>query len=261
LTWSLDPLTSKEEKLGVRTWLYDVLHPFLSSLPVPGFSENEKERNGGLVLRAVPFPCLEKDHKSVKTLQALRSVFVDESKHEEIRVEDLSTSTVENLFKKVREKDTSKVFDELLGTPFSRFPEKSKVGFHVKYYMIDSTRVSWMLKNTIPLVLDLVKSRVSGVTVPDQLPQEEDVIIEEVNFPTQVGEITKWLFEHFSSDDESDDGSSTEAEDIEDEEQKLDYDVQPRRRLPDDVWLKSILQIGEFAGSSPRFNQPNEETR
>nr|UJQ92647.1 MAG: putative RNA-dependent RNA polymerase [Narnaviridae sp.] len=255
LAFSPDELTSNEESMARRCWLYDVLHPFLSSVPVPGFTEEDRERNGGLVLRAVPFPCFEKDHESIRTLNALRTVFGGSPT--DVLVEDLSTKTVEGLFKKVREKDDSEVFNHLLSIPFSRFPEKSKLGFHVKYLMIESTRVSWMLKNTVPLVLDLIKDRLD-CRLPSDLAQAEDVIIEEVNFPTVVGEITRWIFNNFveEEEDSADAESSTSEESLQetiDEEgnERLEYDIQPRRRLPDDIWLKSILQIGEFAGPFP----------
>jgi len=263
LSFSPDSLTSNEEAMARRCWLYDVLHPYLSSVPVPGFTEEEQERNGGLVLRAVPFPCLEKDHESVRTLNSLRTVFGGNPT--EVSVEDLSQKTVETLFKKVREKDDSEVFNHLLSIPFSRFPEKSNLGFHVKYMMIESSRVSWMLKNTVPLVLDLIRNRLEGGLSYD-LSREEDIIVEEVNFPTIVGEITEWIFNNFLSEEGesgyiSDPSSSEESfqeTDDEDEDDRLEYDIQPRRRLPDDIWLKSILQIGEFAGPFPPADHRKE---
>lgn len=260
LSFAPDKLTLNEECLARRCWLYDVLHPYLSSVPVPGFTENERERNGGLVLRAVPFPCMEEGHESVKTLNALRTIFGGAPT--DILVEDLSRMTIETSFKKVREKDTSEVFNHLLKIPFSRFPEKSKLGFHVKYMMIEAPRVSLMLKNTVPLVLDLVKNRLDS-NLADNLIQEEDIIVEEVNFPTAVGQITNWIFNNFLEDEESlssmDYSSSDESfQETIDEDERLEYDIQPRRRIPDDIWLKSILQIGEFAGSFPPFYQRKE---
>lgn len=251
LSWSLDRLTSNENSLATKCWLYDVLNPYLSSVPVPGFTEDEKERNGGMVLRAVPFPCRDEDHESVKTLNALRRVFGGDPLAEASC--DLSKTSVEKLFKKVLEKDGRGDLKHLLSIPFSRFPEKSNIGFHVKYFIIDSARVSWMLKNTVPLVLSLLKRRLSGDVELSDFNHEEEIVIEEIEFPHKTGNLALWLDENFVSDPSEDLSSSSSESDTEsieelfDDVPRLEYNVQPRRPLPDDVWLKSILQINEFA--------------
>jgi hypothetical protein len=226
-----------------------LISPFLKSLPVPGFTG--EGHFGGCKLRAVAFPVLDgEDDSTQDILVSLRTLFGGPPKPDESGTGDLSRRDVDETFSKAKEKGGSEELEKLLSIPFSHYPSKEKMGFGVKYFFIQQKKVAEMMRHIVPLVLQIILNRMNDE--PLAIETYHDILVEEVNFPILTGQLAQWIEDHFTGDEPIDDDDSIDTIDDHEEETRFaDYDINPRRSLPDDVWLKSILQIKEFAVRLP----------
>jgi DNA polymerase III delta prime subunit len=249
LVFDHEELSSKERQLAKRSYIHDLISPFLKSLPVPGFTG--EGHFGGCKLRAVAFPVLDgEDDSTQDILVSLRTLFGGPPKPDESGTGDLSRRDVDETFSKAKEKGGSEELEKLLSIPFSHYPSKEKMGFGVKYFFIQQKKVAEMMRHIVPLVLQIILNRMNDE--PLAIETYHDILVEEVNFPILTGQLAQWIEDHFTGDEPIDDDDSIDTIDDHEEETRFaDYDINPRRSLPDDVWLKSILQIKEFAVRLP----------
>jgi DNA polymerase III delta prime subunit len=252
LVFDHEALSSSERHLAKRSYIHDAIAPFLKSLPVPGFSGGESSHFGGCKLRAVAFPCIEGDlDKSRDSLIALRTIFGGSPLPDESGTSDLSRMDVDKTFSKVKEKGGQELLEQLMSIPFSHYPSKTKMGFEVKYFFIQESKVAQMMREVVPIVLQILLNRMNDV--PLEIQEQNEMLIDEIDFPVQTGQLAQWIIDNFTGPEgevELDDLSI--ISDVDEEENRfVDYDVSPRRSLPDDIWLKNILQIKVFADSLP----------
>lgn len=246
-----DQMTQKEKSFAVKCYMHDRLKPFLRSQPVPGFTESDVDmrRNGGVVLRAVPIPCFHEDDPSVITMNRLRSIFGGDLIESE--VEDLTHGDLFSLYKKVEAKCPGSL-KTLLDTPLEYLPRKQDLGLHVKYVFVCKQMVGWILSQTLPLVIQLLETRLSGTPL-EESNTDTDIIVEEVEFAAGCNELNNFINSHFVAEEISEPESSDDVS--QDTEPFFHYDAYPRREVSKDDWLRSILQISEFAPTSPQVDR------
>nr|QIS87985.1 MAG: RNA-dependent RNA polymerase [Ui-te-Rangiora virus] len=244
-----ESMTAAERSLAKRTYLHDLISPFLKSLPVPGFTGGREF--GGCKLRAVPFPSFdEEEDESVKTLISLRTVFGGSPLPDDSGTGDLTRIEVDKALKKVIDKGGEKELKQLLSIPFSRYPSRHKLGFKVKYYFVEEHYVSNMIRQTLPIVLNILLRKLNGSDL--EILESNELLIQEVDFPLLTGHLAQWIEDHFNGEESPSEPIETEIfDESELESEFLDYTVSPRRSIPADAWLKSLLQIKEFADPLP----------
>lgn len=239
----------KEQSLAIDCYLYDRLKPFMSSLPVPGFTSGEEDlrRNGGMTLRAIPVPCLTENHESVSVMNRLRSLFTEDSSSS-TESEDLSRGDLVKCLKKVEEKCPGKL-KKLRDTPIQYLPKKESLGLYVKYIFVNEKMVSWILRESLDIVLHLLEKSFDD-SIEEIDMDMVDVLIEEIEFSTGCSELNSFINEHFYKDHNLPQEETVDL-DQEDINPDLLYDITPRRVMSKTDWLKSILQISEFAPTTP----------
>jgi len=250
LNFDYASLSSKERELSKRSYIHDLISPFLKSLPVPGFTGGE--HFGGCKLRAVAFPSIDgEDDNSEKSLISLRTIFGGVEPPDDSGTTDLSRIEVDKTIERIKEKGGTEELQKLLRIPFDHYPSRHKLGFGVKYFFIQSDKVAEMMRQVVPVVLQILLNRMNDESL--FIEEHQNLVIEELDFPVLTGQVAKWIEAHFSGSDTLETEEDDSSIDWPDETENLfaDYDINPRRSLPDDVWLKSILQIKEFAGPLP----------